>query len=96
MQSPLNVFLSVNQLAERLSVSVDTIYRWKREGIFPKAVKLSPGTTRWRLSDIEEWEVSRPTALITDIDLSDSRLFGEDEAVEEASNIQIPNEPKTS
>ncbi|AGI66818.1 putative DNA-binding protein [Octadecabacter antarcticus 307] len=63
-------FLSVNQLAERLSVSKDSIYRWKREGTFPSAVSLSPGTTRWRLSDIVEWENTLPTCLMTELDLT--------------------------
>ena len=45
-------YLNVKQVAERLGVSTDTIYRRKREGDFPMAVKLSPGVVRWRLSDI--------------------------------------------
>lgn len=49
-------YLSVKQVAERFRVSRHTIYRWKREGDFPKAVKLSAGSVRWRLSDIAEWE----------------------------------------
>ncbi len=50
------VYLTVNQVAERLGVSRDTIYRWKRESNFPLARKLSPGSSRWRQSDILEWE----------------------------------------
>lgn len=51
-------YLSVIQVAARLGVSTDSIWRWKREGSFPKAVKLGSRTTRWRLSDIEAWERS--------------------------------------
>lgn len=49
-------FLTVEQVAGRFGVSTDTIWRWKRNGEFPKAVKVSRGTTRWRLADIEEHE----------------------------------------
>lgn len=49
-------FLSVQDLAARLGVSTDTIWRWKRKGRFPNAVKMSPGTTCWRLSDIIDYE----------------------------------------
>lgn len=49
-------FLSDNQLAKRYDVSRVTPWRWSSQGKFPKPVKLSPGCTRWRLSDILEWE----------------------------------------
>ena len=83
-QTSDKIFLSISQLAERLSCSVDSIYRWKREGDFPKGVKLGPGTVRWRLQNIEEWENSRPTYMMTDITLDDSPFLagrsGEPEA----------------
>ena len=84
MSTSDKIFLSVTELAERLSCSVDSIYRWKREGDFPKAVKLSPGTTRWRLRDIEDWENSRPTYLATNITLDDSPFLAERSAAPDA------------
>lgn len=30
--------------------------RVKKDPDFPKPIRLSPGCTRWRLSDIETWE----------------------------------------
>lgn len=51
-----NLYLSVDQLANRFGVSKDSIWRWRREGDFPKPVKLGPGTTRWRLADVEDFE----------------------------------------
>lgn len=51
-------YLTVEQVASRFGVSTDTIWRWKRNGEFPQAVKVGPGTTRWRLADIEEHERS--------------------------------------
>lgn len=57
MNAPANtLYLSVEQVALRFGVSKDSIWRWKRRGDFPAPVKLGGTTTRWRLSDIEEWE----------------------------------------
>ncbi|MVO18578.1 helix-turn-helix transcriptional regulator [Parasedimentitalea huanghaiensis] len=50
------LYLSVDQVAARFSVSKDSIWRWRRDGEFPAPVKLGGRTTRWRLSEIEEWE----------------------------------------
>ena len=50
-------YLSDTDLAERYSVSRNTVWRWHRERSgFPRAVSLSSGCTRWRLSEIEFWE----------------------------------------
>jgi len=51
-----NLYLSVNQVATRFGVSKDSIWRWRRDGEFPAPVKLGGRTTRWRMSDIEDWE----------------------------------------
>jgi len=53
---PENLFLSVDQVAERYGVSTDSIWRWKRQGRFPAAVSIGPNCTRWRLSDLVEHE----------------------------------------
>ena len=52
MVNPANLYLTVNQVAERFGVSTDTIWRWKRNGDFPRPVRVGPNCTRWRLSDI--------------------------------------------
>lgn len=52
-------FLSDKIVAGRYGVSRATIWRWAQTGRFPQPVKLSPGCTRWRSSDIEQWEVKR-------------------------------------
>lgn len=52
-----DTFLSDRQLGARYSVHHLTPRRWLNEDpTFPKPVKLSPGCTRWRLSEIEAWE----------------------------------------
>jgi prophage regulatory protein len=62
------LYLSVDQVAARFGVSKDSIWRWKREGDFPAAVKLGGTTTRWRLSDIEDWEGRLACCFITSLD----------------------------
>ncbi|MCP4316591.1 MAG: AlpA family phage regulatory protein [Hyphomicrobiales bacterium] len=54
---PPEVYLSVHDLCERYHVSKATIWRWVKDRPgFPKPIKLSPGTTRWRLSELVEFE----------------------------------------
>ncbi len=47
------------QLAERYDVNRSTIWRWSNSGNLPQPVKLSPGCTRWNLSDIEQRDAER-------------------------------------
>ncbi|WEK50883.1 MAG: hypothetical protein P0Y66_02015 [Candidatus Kaistia colombiensis] len=55
----VTAFLSVANVARRFSVSVPTIWRWaKTRSEFPKPLLLSPGTTRWRVSDLVAFEQS--------------------------------------
>lgn len=58
-------YLTVEQTAERYNVSTDSIYRWKREGDFPKPVHLSKGVTRWRLSDLLAYEATLQASFTT-------------------------------
>jgi len=52
-------YLSDRQIATRFGVSRCTPWRWVERGQFPSPVQLSPGCTRWRLSDVEKWEAER-------------------------------------
>ncbi|WP_082223964.1 helix-turn-helix transcriptional regulator [Pseudorhodobacter wandonensis] len=52
----VSTYLSVAQVALRFGMSEATIWRWCRNDKFPKAYRLSKGSTRWRLSDIEAHE----------------------------------------
>jgi len=60
------MYLTVEEVSERYKVSTATIWRWKREGRFPLALKIGPGCTRWRLSDIIEHESTLQTCFMTD------------------------------
>lgn len=46
--------LKVDEVAERLSVSRRTVYRFRDSGFMPPAIKLG-GAVRWRERDIQEW-----------------------------------------
>lgn len=66
--NPKTPYLTLEQVAERFNVSTASIWRWKREGRFPAAVRLGPSTTRWRLSDIIAHENSLEACLAIDFD----------------------------
>lgn len=57
----MTTYLNDRQLAERFGVARASVWRWVKSAdiAFPKPVSLSPGCTRWKLSDIEAWEASR-------------------------------------
>ncbi len=50
-------YLTVRDVAQRFAISVQTVWRWAKERPeFPTPVELSPGTTRWRMSDLIAFE----------------------------------------
>lgn len=56
-------YLTDLDLAARYGVHRSTPWRWaKTDPAFPKPVHLTPGCTRWRLSEITAWEQSRQAA----------------------------------
>ena len=50
-----------HQLAKLFKVSTATIYRWIKEGNFPKPVRLGANMVRWKAVDIEAWLTDRET-----------------------------------
>ncbi|PCD78134.1 helix-turn-helix transcriptional regulator [Pseudothioclava arenosa] len=54
--NPEQFFLSVEQVATRYGVSTDSIWRWRSKGSFPAPVRIGDRSTRWRLSDLLEYE----------------------------------------
>lgn len=53
------LWITAEQVADRFSVTPVTVWRWAREGDFPKPVRITSNCTRWRLSDIESFERKR-------------------------------------
>lgn len=37
-----------------------TLWRWRRDGLFPPPVELGPNSLAWRREDVEAWIASRP------------------------------------
>lgn len=53
-------FLSDTQIAARYGVHRSTPWRWsKTDPTFPQPVILTPGCTRWKLSELEAWEAAK-------------------------------------
>lgn len=53
-------YVSDRDLAERYSKARGTIWRWPQTIGFPNPIKLSPGCTRWRMSEVIAWEQRQP------------------------------------
>ena len=49
-------YLNIKQVCEALNVSPSTIWRWLKQGDFPKPVHLGPKAVRWKESDILAWD----------------------------------------
>lgn len=47
--------LTVREVAEWTSLGRSSIWRLVKDGSFPRPVKVSPGATRWRRVDLEQW-----------------------------------------
>lgn len=55
-----DIYLSDTDLAKRYNIARPTVWRWHREqSNFPRAVRLTKGCTRWKLSEIEAWEAAQ-------------------------------------
>jgi prophage regulatory protein len=52
-------FLSDKSVAKRYEISRQSVWRWTQEGKLPQPVKLTNGSTRWKLTDLEQWEAQR-------------------------------------
>lgn len=49
-------YVSDSFLAERYSVSRNTVWRWVQQGTIPEPIKFSHGCTRWNLAEVEARE----------------------------------------
>ena len=53
------IYTTDKKLGERYNTHRATIWRWVHSRNFPQPVKLSPGCTRWKIADVENWEQNR-------------------------------------
>lgn len=57
-------YLSVKEVADRYSVSVQTVWRHTKDSPdFPKPIKVLSGSTRWKLRDLVAYEAFRQEAV---------------------------------
>lgn len=56
--SPIK-YLRLPELLALLGVSCVTVWRWEKQGHFPKRRKLGPRIVGWREDEILEWCASR-------------------------------------
>jgi predicted DNA-binding transcriptional regulator AlpA len=64
-QLPDDPWLTSADLAARFRVPISRIHDWTLKKILPPGVKLGGskhGPTRWRTSQVAEWEANRPVA----------------------------------
>lgn len=56
-------YASDRDISGRFGVSRQTIWRLvKSDPTFPKPIRLTPGCTRWLLSEVQAWEASKRSA----------------------------------
>lgn len=54
--NPAQAYASDKILARRYDVSRTTIWRWARTGLIPAPYRFTSQCSRWKLSEIIEWE----------------------------------------
>lgn len=61
--SPPPQFLRVKQVAAMFGIGVATWWRWVKDGLAPAPIKIGPGSTVWKLSDLMSYAESRGMAV---------------------------------
>lgn len=56
LDSNTRKYLSVRRVAQRFDISVNTVWRWVRNKKLPEPVKFSDKCTRWKESDLIDYE----------------------------------------
>ena len=54
--------LTRQQVEKILGIRRSTVYKWIRQGRLINPIQLSPGSVRWRKSELEDWINSQPKA----------------------------------
>jgi excisionase family DNA binding protein len=60
-ESKPKLWLSIEELAERLDLPVDTLWKFRAKGTAPRGVKMGK-RVRFHVADIEAWEQERREA----------------------------------
>lgn len=52
--------LDLNEVRRLIPVSRTSMWKWRRQGLFPRPVQLPGSRVAWRASDIQKWITERP------------------------------------
>lgn len=52
---PIPLYARQPQVLAAIPISDATLWRWIKQKKFPAPVKLGPGVTAWRVSDVQAW-----------------------------------------
>lgn len=50
-----HTLIKCHEIQANFTLSRATIYRWMKEGKFPKPIHLGANMVRWKKSDIDNW-----------------------------------------
>ena len=56
-------FIRLPEVLARVGVSIMTIYRWEKKGLFPKRRRLGKNSVAWVEDEIESWCADRELLL---------------------------------
>lgn len=56
------IYLTDRDVAQIFRVSRSTVWRWSREGRFPRPRKFGPGCARWSQADVDAHAAKSPPA----------------------------------
>ena len=59
---PMEQLLTVKDVADFLSISVRTVWRWTAENKIPQPIKLGYNVVRWKASEIQQLIDALPKA----------------------------------
>ena len=61
-QGTVDRLMAIGEVLQATGLSRSSVYVMMRQGTFPTAVKVGARAVRWRFTEIQEWERSRPRA----------------------------------
>ena len=48
--------MNTDEVAEHLSITIQTLFRWRQKGYGPAWMRIGPRIIRHKMSDVVEWE----------------------------------------
>ena len=52
---PGSAFIKQPQVLELVPISASSLWRWARDGMVPRPIKLSEHCSVWRVQDVRDW-----------------------------------------